>query len=78
MRPGGVDAILDVFRPRSAKDAGQLGALLEFYFVLTSQAGTWPVEEISDWQRQAGLSPRRAIRLRTVPGVGIQVAVKPG
>jgi hypothetical protein len=46
--PGGVDAILDVFRPRSAKDAGQLGALLEFYFVLTSQAGTWPVEEISD------------------------------
>jgi hypothetical protein len=48
MRPGGVDAILDVFRPRSAKDAGQLGALLEFYFVLTSQAGTWPVEEISD------------------------------
>jgi SAM-dependent methyltransferase len=78
LRPGGVYAILDEFRPRSAKDAGQLGALLEFYFALTSQSGTWPVEEISDWQLQAGLSPRRAIHFRTVPGVGIQAAVKPG
>jgi predicted O-methyltransferase YrrM len=77
LRPGGVYAILDEFRPRSAKDAGQLGALLEFYFALTSQSGTWPVEEISDWQRQAGLSPRRAIRFRTVSGAGIQAGVKP-
>lgn len=78
LRPGGVYAVLDEFRPRSAKDAGQIGALLEFYFALTSQSGTWAVEEISDWQRGAGLEPRRPIRFRTVPGVGIQAAVKPG
>jgi SAM-dependent methyltransferase len=78
LRPGGVYAVLDEFRPRSAKDAGQVGALLEFYFALTSQSGTWAVEEISHWQRQAGLSPRRPIRLRTAPGVGIQAAFKPG
>jgi predicted O-methyltransferase YrrM len=78
LRPGGVYAILDEFRPRSAKDAGQVGALLEFYFALTSQSGTWAVEEISDWQRQAGLNPRRPIRFRTLPGLGIQAAVKPG
>ena len=78
LRPGGAYAVLDEFRPRNASDAGQLGALLEFYFALTSQSGTWAVEEISDWQRQAGLTPRRPIRLRTAPGVGIQVAVKPG
>ncbi len=78
LRPGGVYAVLDEFRPRSAKDAGQVGALLEFYFALTSQSGTWAVEEISDWQRQAGLSPRRPIRFRTAPGVGIQAAFKPG
>jgi len=77
LRPGGVYAILDEFRPRSPHDAGQVGALLEFYFALTSRSGTWAVEEISDWQRQAGLSPRRPIRLRTAPGVGIQAAVKP-
>jgi hypothetical protein len=78
LHPGGVYAVLDEFRPRSAKDAGQVGALLEFYFALTSQSGTWAVEEISHWQRQAGLSPRRPIRLRTAPGVGIQAAFKPG
>jgi SAM-dependent methyltransferase len=78
LRPGGVYAVLDEFRPRTAKDAGQVGALLEFYFALTSQSGTWAVEEISGWQRQADLSPRRPIRFRTAPGVGIQAAVKPG
>jgi len=77
LRPGGVYAVLDEFRPRTPKDAGQLGALLEFYFALTSQSGTWAVEEITDWQRDAGLKPRRTINFRTVPGVGIQAAEKP-
>jgi predicted O-methyltransferase YrrM len=77
LRPGGVYAVLDEFRPETAKDAGQVGALLEFYFALTSQSGTWAVEEIIDWQRAAGLEPKRPIRLRTAPGVGIQAAVKP-
>lgn len=78
LRPGGVFAVLDEFRPRTAKEAGQVGALLEFYFALTSQSGTWAVEEIAEWQRQAGLEPRRPIRFRTFPGVGIQAATKPG
>ncbi len=78
LRPGGVFAVLDEFRPRTPKEAGQLGGLLEFYFALTSQSGTWAVEEIADWQRQAGLAPERPIRFRTVPGVGIQAAGKPG
>lgn len=77
LRPGGVYAVLDSFRPRTASEAGQPGALLEFYFALTSQSGTWAVEEIADWQRAAGLSPRRAIKFRTTPGVGIQAAFKP-
>jgi SAM-dependent methyltransferase len=78
LRPGGVYAVLDEFRPRDAKQAGQVGALLEFYFALTSQSGTWAVEEITGWQRGAGLKPRRPIMLRTAPGVGVQAAVKAG
>jgi SAM-dependent methyltransferase len=74
LRPGGVYAILDAFRSPSAKDAGQTGALLDFYFALTSQSGTWSPEEMAAWQRLAGLEPRRPIRLRGVPGVGIQAA----
>ena len=77
LRPGGVYAILDAFRPRTPKDAGQLGALMEFYFALTSQSGTWAPGEMAAWQRDAGLEPRRPIRFRTVPGAGIQAATKP-
>jgi 2-polyprenyl-3-methyl-5-hydroxy-6-metoxy-1,4-benzoquinol methylase len=78
LRPGGVYAIVDMLRSRSAKDAGQVPALLEFYFALTSESGTWTPEEMAGWQRQAGLEPRRAIRFRTLPGAGIQAAFKPG
>jgi 2-polyprenyl-3-methyl-5-hydroxy-6-metoxy-1,4-benzoquinol methylase len=78
LRPGGICAILDSFRPASPKEAGQVGALLEFYFALTSQSGTWTEAEMATWQRDAALTARRPIRLRTAPGVGIQVGVKGG
>ena len=78
LRPGGVYAILDAFRSPSAKDAGQAGALLDFYFALTSQSGTWSPEEMAVWQRAAGLEPRRPIKFRTVPGLGIQAAQAAG
>lgn len=77
LKPGGVYAVLDEFRPQTPKEGGQLGSLLEFYFALTSQSGTWSTGEIADWQREAGLQPRRTIRFRTFPGVGIQAAIKP-
>jgi 2-polyprenyl-3-methyl-5-hydroxy-6-metoxy-1,4-benzoquinol methylase len=78
LRPAGVYAILDAFRAPSAEGVGQVGGLLEFYFALTSESGTWAPEQMADWQRQAGLRPRRPIRFRMTPGVGIQAAVKPG
>lgn len=77
LRPGGVCAVLELVRPRSPNDAGQVGALLDLYFGLTSQSGTWSIEDISGWQRDAGLRPRTPIRLRTVPGAVEVVAKKP-
>jgi SAM-dependent methyltransferase len=78
LRPGGVYAIVEEFRSATPKEAGQVGALLDFYFALTSQAGTWAPEEMADWQRAAGLEPRKTINFRTLPGSGIQAATKPG
>lgn len=78
LRPGGVYAIIDMFSARSAADTGQVAALLEFYFALTSESGTWSPDEMAEWQRGAGLEPRRPIRFRTLPGSGIQAAVKRG
>lgn len=76
LRPGGVCVIQELVRPHTPDEAGQTGALLDLYFALTSESGTWSFEEMADWQRAAGLTPRKPIRLLTMPGTGQQVAVK--
>lgn len=75
LRPGGVFAIVEIFRRESPKEGGQIGALFDLYFALTSQSGTWSFEEMAAWQREAGLRPRKPVRLRRSPGFGIQIAV---
>ncbi len=77
LRPGGVLVIQEVMRSAEPEAAGQLGALADLYFALTSAAGTRTFAELADWQRAAGLVPRRPVRFRTLPGVGQQNAVKP-
>ena len=77
LKPGGIFAIVEMIRPASPQEGGQVGALLDLYFALTSHSGTWSIEEMSAWQRDAGLTPRKAIRLRTIPGAAEIVAVKP-
>jgi SAM-dependent methyltransferase len=76
LRPGGRLVLADVARPASPGRAGQIGALTDLYFGVTSAGGTWSFAEMARWQRAAGLRPRRAIRLLTAPGGGLQVATK--
>ncbi len=79
LRPGGRLVVQEFVRPatpREMKRAG-LGAVLGLYFAATSRSGTWSLEEIAGWQRDAGLLPRRAVWLRTVPGAAQQAAEKP-
>ena len=64
-------------RFQSSKEIGELGALSNLYFAATSEAGTWSMEEIAGWQQEAGLLPRKPIRLLTAPGAGLQAALKP-
>ncbi|HXI27978.1 MAG TPA: class I SAM-dependent methyltransferase [Vicinamibacterales bacterium] len=74
LRPGGICVVLEIVRPASPNEAGQVGALLDLYYALTSESGTWSIEEMSGWQRGAGLTPRKTIRLRTTPGGAAIVA----
>ncbi|WIG59686.1 MAG: hypothetical protein OJF49_002433 [Ktedonobacterales bacterium] len=77
LRPGGLLVIGEVIRPRVPGDGGQLGALTDLYFAITSESGTWSFAEMAAWQRAAGLRPRRPLRLLTGPGAGLQIATKP-
>jgi ubiquinone/menaquinone biosynthesis C-methylase UbiE len=77
LRPNGALVVLEMIRPASPNDAGQVGALLDLYFALTSQSGTWSIDEMQGWQRDAGLVAQKPIRLRTVPGAAEIVALKP-
>lgn len=67
----------EVIRPARPGEGGQLGALMDLYFALTSTSGTWSFQAMADWQRSADLAVRSPVRLRTAPGIGLQIALRP-
>ena len=77
LRPGGYYIVQDFIRKQEPKKGDHLGALLDLYFAATSQSGTWSVEEIRSWQKGTGLTPKKTVWLRTVPGHAQLVAMKP-
>lgn len=77
LRAGGVLVIQELFALSSARRAGQVAALADLYFALTSESGTLSVDDLAAWQREAGLKPRRPVRFLSFPGAGQQNAVKP-
>ena len=77
LRPSGYLVIEEFQRFQSPKEVGELGALSNLYFAAMSEAGTWSMQEIADWQREADLIPRKPIRLLTAPGAELQAAFKP-
>ena len=77
LRSGGYLVIEEFHRFQSPKEVGELGALSNLYFAATSEAGTWSMKEMAQWQRVAGLLPRKPIRLLTAPGAELQAALKP-
>jgi SAM-dependent methyltransferase len=77
LRPGGRMVILEALRPTPGK-GGQLGAFFDLYFGMTSESGTWTLDEMAAWQTDAGLRPRaQPFALRFVGDVGLAVADKP-
>lgn len=52
-------------------------AVMDLYFALTGASGTWSVEEITGWQRAAGLTPQKPILLQSIPGWASLPAERP-
>jgi predicted O-methyltransferase YrrM len=76
LRPGGLFAIYDAFRVDRSARISQIGGLMDLFFAMISEAGTYAPEEMARWQRDAGLVPRKPMRLRLIRDVGVQAAVK--
>jgi SAM-dependent methyltransferase len=68
LRPGGICVMLDSIRPKRPGDGGQTAALLDLYFAMGSESGTWPIETMQNWLNSAALEPLKPIWLRTMPG----------
>lgn len=68
LSPGGVYAIGDLLRASHPGAGGGVPAVMDFYFALTSASGAWSMDEITSWQRGAGLRPMKPIRFPGLPG----------
>lgn len=77
LKPGGVCVLLDMLRPSSPEGPGGVGAVLDLYFAATSRSGTWSLEALQAWQRDAGLAVEKPLHLRTLPGAAMIVGRKP-
>jgi SAM-dependent methyltransferase len=80
LKPSGVFIIQEQVRTASRFDAEKparhFGAFLDLYFAATSSSGTWSIDEMQAWQKEAGLKPASPIWSRIVPGIALVVATK--
>jgi SAM-dependent methyltransferase len=76
LRPGGRMIILEPLR--SKPGGGQQGAFFDLYFGLTSESGTWTLDEMRGWQLDAGLAPRsQPFPMQFIKDFGLAIADKP-
>ena len=68
LRPGGAFCVHDATRTKSPSPKNQVGSLLDLYFAMTSHSGTWTVEQMSAWLKDAGFRVGKPVKFRTMPG----------
>ncbi|HSU50416.1 MAG TPA: hypothetical protein VLJ41_07495, partial [Segetibacter sp.] len=69
LKPGGFFTTLEVLRSDEIKFNGDmLSALGDFFFALSSTSGTWSLQEIMQWQKEAGFSKFKKASFLTIPG----------
>jgi predicted O-methyltransferase YrrM len=77
LRPGGIVAIWEPLRQNRAGKIQQIGGLLDLFFGLFSEAGTWSAAEVAGWFRDARLKALKARSPRMVSGLALHVGQKP-
>ena len=77
LRPGGLFVIGDLMRPDAPERSSAMDLFYDLYFALTSRSGLWSFDEMAEWQRAAGLVPRKPMRLIMGQGPGLQIGERP-
>lgn len=77
LKPGGVHAIGEFIRAEKPGEGGAVAATAGLYFSLTSASGTWSAAEMEAWQREAGLKPRKPLKVLAMPGWMQLIAERP-
>jgi SAM-dependent methyltransferase len=77
LKPGGLVAIWEPVRQDRAGHIRQIGGLMDLFFGLFSEAGTWSRAEVAGWFRHAGLEARRARSSRLTPDLALHIGQKP-
>lgn len=76
LKAGGIYAVGEFIRGSKPGEGGAVASGAGLYFSLTSESGTWSIEEIQSWQQNAGLKIQKPISLMTLPGWKMLVAAK--
>ena len=76
LRPGGLVAIWEPMRQDRAGKIRQLGGLMDLFFGLFSEAGTWSAEQIAAWCREADLVPQKPKRMLFGPDLALYLGRK--
>ncbi len=76
LRPGGICAVLEMPRIET-EEPSLLGGLLDLYFAMTSNAGSYSIDEVEEWFEEAGLVPEPTQWLGSAPHLALQMARKP-
>jgi 2-polyprenyl-3-methyl-5-hydroxy-6-metoxy-1,4-benzoquinol methylase len=69
LKPGGFFTILEIIRRDEIKlNSNMLATIGDFFFAMSSTSGAWSLQEIKQWQKQAGLVHYQKRTFLTIPG----------
>jgi 2-polyprenyl-3-methyl-5-hydroxy-6-metoxy-1,4-benzoquinol methylase len=69
LKPGGFYTIIEILRKEKIEYGGDmLSAIGDFFFALSSTSGTWSLQEIKQWQKQAGFLHFKKASFLSIPG----------
>ena len=77
LRPGGIVAIWEPVRQDPTGRIRQIGGLLDLFFGIFSEAGTWSRAEVAGWFREAGLKAHKARSPWLAPDLALHIGQRP-